>query len=260
MRHCYIVRVFTSAADGGNALGVIPDSTGLDSADMQRIAAELGFSETVFIDWPAGEVPALRIFTPAAEMPFAGHPLVGTAWVLNQMGPGADTMHIQIGDVAVRTEGDLVWVTPPAIDQPVREVAADEAVDLGVPATTRAWRVEVPSDYLVAEVSSEAALIATSPDMQAVAAAADGLFVFHGRGTTRARFFAPRLGVDEDPATGSAAVALCAVSRSLGEESGSSQIIQGLPESLSEIQMTWNGLSVQLGGLVVLDQVRLLER
>jgi predicted PhzF superfamily epimerase YddE/YHI9 len=260
MRHCFIVRVFTSAGAGGNALGVIPDSTGLGSEDMQRIAAELGFSETVFIDWPADAVPALRIFTPAAELPFAGHPLVGTAWVLNQMGPGADTMHIQIGDVAVRTEGELVWVTPPAIDQPVREVAAKEAVDLGVMAATRAWRVEVPSDHLVAEVSSEADLIATSPDLEAVAAAADGLFVFHGYGTTRARFFAPRLGVDEDPATGSAAVALCAVFRSLGEASGASQIIQGLPDSLSEIQMTWNGLSIHLGGRVVMDEVRLLEQ
>jgi predicted PhzF superfamily epimerase YddE/YHI9 len=95
--------------------------------------------------------------------------------------------------------------------------------------------------------------------MDAVAAAADGLFVFHGHGMTRARFFAPRFGVVEDPATGSAAVALCAVSRSLGRDSGTSQIVQGLPDSLSEIHMTWNGLSVDLGGRIVMDEVRLLE-
>ena len=259
MRHCYVVRVFTAGSSGGNALGVIPDSTGLDAEAMQGIATGLGFSETVFIDWPAGNVPSLRIFTPAAELPFAGHPLVGTAWVLNQMGPGAETMSIRIGEVAVRIEGDLVWVTPPAIDQPVREVAVDEATTLGVPAV-RAWRVEVPSDYLVAEVSSEADLIATSPDLEAVAAAADGLYVFHGHGITRARFFAPRLGVDEDPATGSAAVALCAVTRSLGRQSGTSQIVQGLPDAISEIHMTWNGLTVDLGGGVVMDELRLLER
>ncbi|MDH3539743.1 MAG: PhzF family phenazine biosynthesis protein [Acidimicrobiia bacterium] len=256
MRHCYVVRVFTVGSSGGNALGVIPDSVGLDSPDMQRVAAELGFSETVFIDWPGGEMPALRIFTPATELPFAGHPLVGTAWVLNQMGPGVEAMSIQIGEVGVRMEEDLVWVTPPAVERPIHEVAPQTAIDLGVPATVRAWRVEVPSDFLVAEVSSEADLLATSPDMAAVAAAADGLYVFHGFGLTRSRFFAPRLGVEEDPATGSAAVALCAVSRALGQESGTAQIVQGLPGALSEIQATWDGLDVALGGTVVKDEVR----
>lgn len=259
MRHCYVVRVFTVGDSGGNALGVVPDSTGLDSPDMQRIAADLGFSETVFIKWRVGDIPALRIFTPAAEMPFAGHPLVGTAWVLNAMGPGVDRMSIQIGEVGIRIENEVVWVSPPPIAQPVREVPAAEAIELGVPATIRAWRVEVPSDYLVAEVASEADLLSTAPDLSAVAKAADGLYLFHGHGLTRSRFFGPRLGVDEDPATGSAAVALCAVSRLLGQESGASQIIQGLPNSLSEIRLSWDGLSVRLGGRVVMDELRVLE-
>ncbi len=258
MRHCYVVRVFTVGTVGGNALGVIPDSTGLDLGAMQRIAADLGFSETVFIDWPSGEMPTLRIFTPAAEMPFAGHPLVGTAWVLNQMGPGVDTMSIQIGEVGVRMEDELVWVSPPPIDQPTREASVDEAASCGVKAT-RAWRVAVPSDYLVAEVASEADLVTTEPDLEAVSEAADGLYVFHGHGLTRSRFFAPRLGVDEDPATGSAAVALCAVSRLLGRESGAAQIVQGLPGALSEIHLTWDGLAVELGGRVVKDEVRSLD-
>ncbi|NNC93151.1 MAG: PhzF family phenazine biosynthesis protein [Acidimicrobiia bacterium] len=259
MRHCYVVRVFTVGDSGGNPLGVVPDSSGLDAPSMQRIASDLGFSETVFISWPPDDIPRLRIFTPAAELPFAGHPLVGTAWVLNHLGPGAATMQIQIGEVTVQTDGDLMWVTPPAIDQPVRRVAVDEAIDLGVPAT-RAWRVEVPSDYLVAEVMNEADLIATTPNLEAVAAAADGLYVFHGHGMTRSRFFAPRLGVDEDPATGSAAVAMCAVSRWLGQQSGRAEIMQGLPGTLSEIHMTWNGLRVDLGGRVVMDEVRVLEK
>lgn len=236
----------------------MPDSTGLDATDMQRIAADLGFSETVFINWRAVAIPALRIFTPAAEMPFAGHPLVGTAWVLNAMGPGVDRMSIQIGEVAVRTEGDLVWVAPPAIDQPIREVPVAEVEALGVNAT-RAWRVEVPSDYLVAELRSEADLIGAKPDLGAVSDAADGLYIFYGHGMTRSRFFGPRLGVDEDPATGSAAVALCAVSRALGQQSGRAQIVQGLPGTLSEIHMTWDGLQVELGGRVVKDEVRVLE-
>ena len=87
MRNCTVVRVFTVGDSGGNPLGVVTDSTGLDSSTMQQIAADLGFSETTFTEWAEGETPSLRIFTPAAEMPFAGHPLVGTAWVLNRIAP-----------------------------------------------------------------------------------------------------------------------------------------------------------------------------
>lgn len=252
-----VVRVFTVGNVGGNALGVVTDSSGLDTAEMQGIAAELGFSETTFTHWPAGEAPSLRIFTPAAEMPFAGHPLVGTAWVLNQVAP-VERLIIQIGKVSVRFEEDLVWVGPPPIDQPVQQVPVAEVEALGVPATW-AWRVEVPSDYLVAEVGSEADLLAARPGAEALSEAADGFYVFYGRSLTRSRFFAPRLGVYEDPATGSAAVALCAVRRSLGAETGTEHIVQGLPGALSEIHMKWDGLEVELGGTVVLDEVRELN-
>ena len=74
MRHCYVLRVFTRGDEGGNHLGVVTDVTGLDTETMQGIATELGFSETVFIDWQNEGVPFVRIFTPAAEMPFCGTP------------------------------------------------------------------------------------------------------------------------------------------------------------------------------------------
>lgn len=257
MRDCTVVRVFAVGASGGNPLGVVTDSDGLDTTRMQEIAAELGFSETTFTDWAPGHQPSLRIFTPAAEMPFAGHPLVGTAWVLNQIAP-VERLTIQIGEVGVRFDGDVVWVGPPSIDQPVRAVDEAEVRALGVPAT-QAWRVEVPSDYLVAEVATESDLLSITPDADSVAAAADGFYVFCPSSPTRSRFFAPRLGVYEDPATGSAAVALCAVRRSLGMEAGSETIMQGLPEWLSKIHMTWDGLEVELGGTVVLDEVRELD-
>jgi PhzF family phenazine biosynthesis protein len=258
MRHCYVVRVFTVGKEGGNALGVIPDGTGLNSTDMQAIAADLGFSETVFMDWPAGSDPALRIFTPAAEMPFAGHPLVGTAWVLNELGPGSEMVRIQIGEVPIQIDGDMVWVMPPAIDQPIHAAPETEAKSLGVPAVG-AWHVEVPSDYLLAEVSTEEELLAVAPDPDAFPSTTHGLYVFHGRGPVRSRFFAPGLGVYEDPATGSAAVALCAVLRSQGRPTGSLQINQGLPGSLSDLRITWDGLHVELGGTVVKDEVRVLD-
>ena len=87
-RHCYVLRVFTRGDEGGNHLGVVTDSTSLTTESMQAIAVDLGFSETIFLEWNEGEIPHVRIFTPGAEMAFAGHPLVGMAWTLKQLGPG----------------------------------------------------------------------------------------------------------------------------------------------------------------------------
>src|SRR5712692_8182952 len=79
-----VVDVFTTARFGGNPLAVIPDARGLDVALMQRIAAEFGYSETTFVFPPMNprHTAHVRIFTPTAEVPFAGHPNVGTAFVL----------------------------------------------------------------------------------------------------------------------------------------------------------------------------------
>src|SRR5689334_5287594 len=79
-----VVDVFTMSRFGGNPLAVLPDARGLDDATMQRIASEFGFSETTFVLPPADErhTAQVRIFTPRAGVPFAGHPNVGTAFVL----------------------------------------------------------------------------------------------------------------------------------------------------------------------------------
>ena len=99
---CHVLRVFTRGELGGNHLGVVTDLTGLDSDSMQTIATELGFSETTFVDTDVGDVPFVRIFTPSMEIPFAGHPLVGTAWVLRTLGPGVgDRLRCGIGEVGV---------------------------------------------------------------------------------------------------------------------------------------------------------------
>jgi PhzF family phenazine biosynthesis protein len=258
MRHCYVVRVFTDGQSGGNPLGVIPGSVEPSTEAMQGIATKLGFSETVFVDWTAVGPPALRIFTPAVELPFAGHPLVGTAWVLNSMGPGVDRMSIPIGEVGIRMDNGTCWVGPPETDQPVSAVSQDEVTKLGV-TVERAWRAEMPMDFLLAELADGEAIDLADPDIAAVRDACDGFYVFTRREPVRARFFAPRLGIDEDPATGSAAVALAAVLRAEGQASGRLDILQGPPGSLSRVMVTWDGLRVELGGTVVHDEVRLLE-
>ena len=258
MRHCYVVRVFTDGQSGGNALGVVPDSVELSTKNMQGIATELGFSETVFISWPADGMPALRIFTPAVELPFADHPLVGTAWVLNSMGPGADRMSLQIGEVGIRMKEDLCWITPPDADRPITVVAPEDVGKLAITAD-RAWRAVMPMDFLVAELADGDAIDSVNPDLAAVKVACDGLYVFAKGEPMRSRFFCPALGIDEDPATGSAAVALAAVHRFEGQDTGRLEIMQGQPESLSRVMVTWDGLSVELGGTVVHDEVRFLE-
>ncbi|MDF9813117.1 PhzF family phenazine biosynthesis protein [Streptomyces sp. SPB162] len=98
-----VLRVFIGPdGRGGNPLGVVTADSS-DAAGRQRIAAELGYSETVFIDDP--ERGAVRIFTPSVELPFAGHPLVGTAWLLR-----SPLLRPPAGDVPAWTEGDITWI------------------------------------------------------------------------------------------------------------------------------------------------------
>jgi trans-2,3-dihydro-3-hydroxyanthranilate isomerase len=261
MRHCYILRVFTRGDLGGNHLGVITDTTGLDQALMQEIAAHLGYSETVFLDWARGGIPQARIFTPATELPFAGHPLVGSAWVLGTMAPGTvDRVCCSIGEVRFQADdsGARIQVT---LSREV-EVASTEAVAAArLPAVAAAWMVRLPLCYLVAEVG--AGVVASFiPDLGALEAADwEGTLVFERSGTVaKARFFAPRLGVPEDPATGSAAAALAAALCFGGEAEGSFTIEQGDQIGApSSIALSWSGPAALIGGSVRLDGRRMLE-
>ncbi len=120
-----VVDVFTRHALEGNSLAVFPDASGIDPTWMPRIARELNLSETVFL-LPASRqdcAAALRIFTPASELPFAGHPTVGSAFVLKEEGmvpPGQDQFLLEekIGPIAVRIESGerpLIWLRTPPI-------------------------------------------------------------------------------------------------------------------------------------------------
>src|SRR5258707_1340643 len=106
MRRFLIVDVFAEEKYAGNQLAVVLDSDGLDTAQMQRIARETNFSETTFVLSPQSSDKgfAVRIFTPAGELPFAGHPTLGTAWVIrDQLAPQAETidLDLKIGRVPV---------------------------------------------------------------------------------------------------------------------------------------------------------------
>ncbi len=260
-RHCYVLRVFTEGDEGGNHLGVVTDVTGLDPDAMQRIAAELGFSETIFVDWRQGGTPEVRIFTPARELPFAGHPLVGAAWVLTELGPDGPTrMHCAVGEVGVRREDEAVWIDVP-LDQEVEtaEDAGEIVADLDLPPPTAAAWVRMPLPYLLLEMASPQE-VAAAPTPRGTGPMVY-LYAWENDEAVKARFFAPGVGVPEDPATGSAAVALAARLRAAGRPRGALEIHQGAEVGFpSTIRLRWDEAGAAIGGTVRRDEVRELAR
>lgn len=260
-RSCLVIRVFTRNGAGGNHLGVVEDVSGLDTEKMQSIAAELAFSETVFIDAEPDGVPLTRIFTPEMEMPFAGHPLVGAAWVmLGKDARAIDRLRCGIGEVRIRRDGDLMWVDAPIFPGNAGVDESSFAVQVGLQEPVSSWRVTMPLDYRMVELPTEEDVSRVQPDTTAFGDA-HGLTVFAHHGEhVRMRFFIPEAGIEEDPATGSAAVALATMFAARGEASGSLTIDQG--EEIghpSRINLRWAGSTASIGGTVARDEVRELS-
>jgi trans-2,3-dihydro-3-hydroxyanthranilate isomerase len=261
-RQCLVVRVFTRDGGGGNHLGIVTDLAGLDTATMQQIATDLGFSETIFIAEPAAGVAPTRIFTPAMELPFAGHPLVGAAWHMMETHPGRVThLRCGIGEVGLRREGDAVWVDVAMDPGNARPDGSGFAARVGIADPQQAWRVLTPLDYRMVQVGTFEDVARVQPATAAFGPA-HGLTVFARDGDhVRMRFFIPVAGVDEDPATGSAAVALATMLAAGGEPSGHLTIDQG--EEIghpSRINLRWSGRRASIGGTVVADEMRELPQ
>lgn len=212
----YVVAdVFTSTPLEGNPVAVVMDARGLPPTRMQQITREFNLSETVFV-LPAekGSDARVRIFTPAAELPFAGHPVLGTAYVLSSAG-GQQTVRLETGAGVIRIDltrenGQIVsgrmrqpipgWVP---YDRTGELLAALGVKSAGLP--VEAYR-NGPQHVYVA-LASEQDVAAVEPDLGALGRLpAIGAVCFAGTGRHwKARNFAPGLGVPEDPATGSAA-------------------------------------------------------
>jgi trans-2,3-dihydro-3-hydroxyanthranilate isomerase len=107
-----IVDVFAESAFAGNQLAVVRNAAALDTAAMQSIALETNYSETTFVTAESTDRASVRIFTPNQELPFAGHPTLGTAWLIAN-GNGSITLELGIGDVRVWFERDIAWMRPP---------------------------------------------------------------------------------------------------------------------------------------------------
>jgi trans-2,3-dihydro-3-hydroxyanthranilate isomerase len=210
----FVCDVFTSTPLQGNQLGVFVDGRPFDSAEMQRLAREMNFAETVFLLPPAkgGDV-SLRIFTPVAELPFAGHPVLGTAFVVGgALRADAVTLETGAGLVPITLERDGDRVVFGRMRQPIpawepfeRERELLDA--LGVASSL--LPVEVYSNgprHVYVRLASEEAVAALKPDLAALTDLNIAANCFAGRGRCwKTRMFAPALGVPEDPATGSAA-------------------------------------------------------
>ncbi|HSL27215.1 MAG TPA: PhzF family phenazine biosynthesis protein [Acidimicrobiia bacterium] len=255
-RHCYVLRVFTRDGAGGNPLGVVTDTLGLDDQKMQRLAADLGFSETIFLSWFEGPMPSARIFTPRTELSFAGHPLVGAAWLLLNLGPlDPGAIECGIGPVRIRQAGGLTWVDAPS-HQPVApgRLRVDPQIE-----PLELIEVSMPLPYVLVQLDSPADVAAASPE----SFPADEVYVWawesEGR-SVRARFFARGVGIEEDPATGSAAVAMAARMRQRGVDQGTLVINQGQETGYpSRIHLVWDSQRSSIGGTVTRDEVRFLE-
>jgi trans-2,3-dihydro-3-hydroxyanthranilate isomerase len=194
---------------------VFTDARGISARDMQRLALELRLSETVFVLAPeqGGDI-AIRIYTPQRELPFAGHPVLGTAVLL---GTALQREEVQletaIGPVGVRLRSEQGRVVSGWMRQPVpswrpyeREPELLQA--LGVERSGLPIEVyDNGAQHVYVELADASALSALRPDMQALEALGEvGANCFAGSARRwRTRMFAPALGVPEDPATGSAA-------------------------------------------------------
>lgn len=200
-----IVDVFTDRPLAGNALCVVLDPCPPEL--MARLAREVNLSETTFVTAVDGGRYEMRIFTPGTELPFAGHPSIGTAWVL---GPGRWTQVTSGATVTVEADEHGAVMSQP--DPTFERIDAGPAVAaLGLPAAEAAWRGEAGGTAHI-YVAAEAPIDALTPDLNAVAAVASGndansLAVFRrlDDATVHARVFVPTAGIAEDPGTGSAA-------------------------------------------------------
>lgn len=218
-----VVRVFTDeVGQWGNPLGIV-DARRVPENRRQAVATALNFSETVFLDPPDGprDTVDVQIFTPATELPFAGHPSVGTAVWLAARGTPVRSLQVPAGEVLVRVEDDVAWIRA---------------------------RAEWAPEFDFRELPSAADVLA-----QNAADHSEGHLYFWAwtdreRGHIRSRMFAPGLGVPEDEATGAAAVRITEIlGRDLSIEQG-----RGSRLTTTALGDGW----IELGGRVVADSPR----
>jgi len=272
----YVVAdVFTNTALQGNQLAVFTDARGIPEATLQPLAREINFSETVYV-YPAeqGGHARIRIYTPAAEIPFAGHPTLGAAFILAApLQLGEINLETGMGIVPVRLEREGPRITFGWMNQPIPTVQPYERVDdllaaLGLKESV--LPVEIYDNglhHVYVALDSEDEVAHLEPNLQALAHLPDvlGINCFAGEGARwKTRMFAPAGGVPEDPATGSAAGPLaCHLARhgriAFGDQIEISQgaeikrpsklyaRVEGSPEQIEKVEVGGSAVIVARG-------------
>jgi trans-2,3-dihydro-3-hydroxyanthranilate isomerase len=231
-RHYFTLDVFTDRALAGNPLAVVLGSEGLDTARMQAIAGEFNLSETVFVFPPKNPAnrAALRIFTPGKELPFAGHPTVGTAVLLSSLDKaGANASFVleeAIGPVPCTATQSGAQFDVPKLPVQIEGCTspADLAVRLGISVEDigfddhfpAIFSAGVPFEMVPVRSLDVIGRVRQSAEYVALAAAAPSTYVYtretvDKRHQYHARMYAPAMGIVEDPATGAAAAAFAGV-------------------------------------------------
>lgn len=220
MARLHVLRVFSDGAGAhGNPLGVFLDGAEVPEERRQAVATDLGFSETVFVDDAAAG--RCRIFTPGLELPFAGHPSVGTAWLLAREGAAVEVLRPPAGEVAVRREGELTFVAARAEWSPPWEL-----IELAGPAEVERLTGPLGEEQLVYYWAWED----------------------EAAGAVRSRCWSLEDGIGEDEATGSAAIMLAAaLGRPLAIRQGRGSLLEAAPLDPGR---------AEVGGRVVLDETR----
>jgi len=210
-----VVDVFTDKPLEGNQLGVFTDARTLSGEQMQRLAREMNFAESTFVLPPErGGDARVRIFTPANELPFAGHPVLGTAFVIGEQ-KGIDVVRLEtgLGIVPVELRRDGGRIVFGRMQQPIPAIRPYEReAELLAALGVRRSRLPVEAYkngplHVYVELESEAEVAALRPNLAALKELPDvGANCFAGSERRwKTRMFAPAHGVNEDPATGSAA-------------------------------------------------------
>ena len=279
------IDVFTDEAYEGNPLAVFPESVDLNTAQMQRIAKELNLSETTFVTEVSGDTYRVRIFTPDEELPFAGHPTIGTAWMLRELGRVAGEVVYQesgAGRTKVVDRDGVLWLERQGRADPDIEDAApdlrsriaaaiglaEDAVDMDAREMGRAGMLrpgiaDAGLEQLMVPVRDLDALQRSVPRSDLLGELpAVGVYVFTavGAGRLRSRGYFPGVGVPEDPGTGSAAAALgLYLDRRLGDVD--LDVLQGVEVGRPcHIRLRAGGGTVQVGGACTLVLRGSLER
>ena len=244
MTQFLVYDVFSDEAFGGNQLAVIPDASGLEESSLQQIAREFNFSESTFVFPPDDpkHTAKVRIFTPTQEIPFAGHPTVGTAVALSELGRGSSLiLELGVGPIPAEVDGSsAAFTTKVPLDILAQPDADTVAACLGVETAQVVGQPVMASvglPFVLAELQDLDALAQSRPVTDAHKLAEGkypsrlgfAIMAYVRLGNrVRARMYAPLDNIPEDPATGSAAAALSAYLSETSGQGGRMEIHQGV--------------------------------